>query len=137
MRLSLVLCSVVAATGSGCVGASVTIQGQTLHYQRVSGRFCDHCAGTQLVSVAAEGDGQTPVYVTLEFAACKYVHGQDVNREGGAHLTYGTLAADRGEIVCHAVSQERVDLSFSGTLPDGRRIEGRVSSALKFNAGYD
>ena len=118
-----------------------SLQGESLSYDRVSGRYCEHCSGTEMVSVGAQGDGMTPLHLRFEFTSCKYGHELWISPDGGAELQYGLAEraewAVKGRINCHSGKKDWVDFSFWGDFANGKRIEGRLSTALKFDAGYD
>jgi hypothetical protein len=130
-------------TVGGCHGQRVqaTLQGERLRYDRVSGRYCAHCSGTEMIAVAAEGDGTTPLRLRFPFASCKYGHELWISTDGGAELEYGRAEhaerAVEGRIHCHSAKQDWVDFSFWGVFANDKRIEGRLSTPLNFDAGYD
>jgi hypothetical protein len=130
-------------TMCGCHGQRVqaSLQGERLHYDRVSGRYCEHCSGTQMISVGAEADGTTPLRLRFQFASCKYGHELWISTDGGAELEYGQAEraerAVEGRIHCHSGKKDWVDFSFWGVFANGKRIEGRLSTPLKLDAGYD
>jgi hypothetical protein len=145
----LVLLFASLSTSSACAwqGQAVraTLQGRTLRYSRVSGEYCEHCAGKQTVFVQAEGEDVITLSLAFDFNDCNVLRKARIGTDGRAELVYGQLddANDRGnravngEIVCHVAEPERVDISFWGVLPNGKRIEGSLSTELKFDSGYD
>jgi hypothetical protein len=98
-----------------------------------------------MVYVQAEGEDVIPLFVGFDFTRCKESHRMRISSEGGAELSYGPFQdaagadnrAVEGEIVCRVAEEERVDISFWGVLPNGKRIEGRLSTELTYDAGYD
>jgi hypothetical protein len=140
LRSLIVVAWLPAACAHG-QGIDASLQGKSLRYQVVSGKFCDHCGGGQRIYVGARGEGSTSLHLGFDFASCKYGLEQWISPDGGAELSYGEGAAaergDQGRIRCHTAKPDWVDFSFWGAFADGRRIEGRVRTRLTFDAGYD
>jgi hypothetical protein len=137
----IVFALVVTACASGGQAMRASLQGKSLRYDQVSGKLCDHCAGTQMVLVGAGREGTPSLHFGFDFAACKYGIELAVSPDGGAELSYGEGAqaerAEAGRIRCHTARPDWVDFSFWGTFRDGKRIEGRARTRLTFDAGYD
>jgi|GEM_PF-3804405 hypothetical protein len=137
-RVVILLASMLIACAWHGQRIKANLQGESLGYDQVAGSYCEHCSGTQKVFVSAQGDGRTPLHMGFAFASCKYGLNILISPDGGAELSYGQdERAVAGEIHCHSGREDWVDFSFWGVFPDGKRIEGRLSTALKHDAGYD